>query len=473
VRDVFFESRCLEEGVNSAVIFIGLDIGTTSICGVAYELPEGKTRRAITVPNRSAIAESGNAEEGQHPDQLLDTVEQILRTLTFHYPDIEGIGVTGQMHGVLYTDHEGHAVSPLYTWQDQKGRIPAGDGDTLVDRLVRECGYPLATGFGLVTHSALHQLGKVPTEAVRLCTIADFIAMRLTKGRNPIMDASNAASIGFFDVALGQFDMGALRQAGINPNILPPVVPSIAVVGETETGVPVFNAIGDNQASVLGSVADLRTSLLLNVGTGGQLSAYSERYFAVEGLETRPFPGGGYLLVGASLAGGKSYAMLEEFFRSVLKAFWAEGEADKTVHELYGKMEALLDRLVSADYGLTVRTQFFGTRLQPDRKGAIEGIGPANFTPEHLIYGFLAGLTEELYAFYLLLPEEIRRSSETLTGSGNGLRRNRHLRRLCEERFGLQLRFPDSCEEAAVGAALHAAVCAGAVDGYAVAGKRI
>ena len=40
------------------------------------------------------------------------------------YPDIERIGVTGQMHGILYLDGEGNAVSPLYTWQDARGDAP-------------------------------------------------------------------------------------------------------------------------------------------------------------------------------------------------------------------------------------------------------------------------------------------------------------------------------------------------------------
>ena len=32
------------------------------------------------------------------------------------YPEVEKIGLTGQMHGIVYIDKEGTCVSPLYTW---------------------------------------------------------------------------------------------------------------------------------------------------------------------------------------------------------------------------------------------------------------------------------------------------------------------------------------------------------------------
>jgi sedoheptulokinase len=208
--------------------------------------------------------------------------------------------------------------------------------------------------------------------------------------------------------------------------------------------------------------------LLLNVGTGGQLTAYSGKYVSVEGLETRPFPDGGFLLVGASLAGGNSYAMLEGLFRSIVEAFAGR---DQPVPPLYDKMDELLGLEWPSSNKLTVHSQFFGTRRRPEQRGIIEGIGPANLTPQHLIAGFLEGMTDELYGFYSQLPEVVRGGFLTLTGSGNGVRSNRHLRRICAERFAMPMLLPVFREEASVGAALHAAVALGAVDGYAACGR--
>lgn len=49
------------------MIVIGLDIGTSSICGVTLQLPMGKLLHSITLPNHSNL---GRVEEGQQVDAL-------------------------------------------------------------------------------------------------------------------------------------------------------------------------------------------------------------------------------------------------------------------------------------------------------------------------------------------------------------------------------------------------------------------
>lgn len=61
--------------------------------------------------------------------------------------------------------------------------------------------------------------------------------------------------------------------------------------------------MGDNQASFLGSVRQARQTLLVNVGTGAQISLYAERPFQAPGAESRPFLGSSWLLVGSTLCG--------------------------------------------------------------------------------------------------------------------------------------------------------------------------
>jgi Sugar (pentulose and hexulose) kinases len=448
------------------VIVIGLDIGTTSICGAALELPGGRLLRSVTRPNNAWLQADGVRAE-QDPERIMTVVREILQELTAQYPDAAGIGIAGQMHGILYVDRSGKAVSPLYTWQDRRGLEPADDRGTYVEWLARETGRPLAAGFGLVTHAVLARQGNVPDQAAALCTIADYAAMRLGGGSVPVMDPSMAASIGFYDVEHGRFDTQALNAVGLGEQMLPRAVSSATRVGATDRGIPVFHAIGDNQASFLGSVRDPEQSVLINIGTGGQMTAYTGRYCAAQGLDTRPFPGGGYLIVGASLSGGKSYAMLETFFRSVLEWF---GDV-KDVPPLYGKMEELLDRFLPMKSPLRVSTRFYGTRTEPELTGSIGGIGPDNFTPAHLAAGFLEGMAEELFDFYKRLPDAMRGRMRRLVGSGNAIRHNRHLRRICEERFGLPLSIPRIAEEASVGAALHAAVGLGVVKDHRSAGQ--
>src|SRR5204862_82147 len=64
-------------------------------------------------------------------------------------------------------------------------------------------------------------------------------------------------------------------------------------------------------------VGDRDDTVLVNVGTGGQVSVWSDEFRYDPMLETRPFPGGGYLLACVGLCGGRSYAALERFYRQV------------------------------------------------------------------------------------------------------------------------------------------------------------
>lgn len=79
-------------------------------------------------------------------------VLELIQELRIQYPDIKGIGLSGQMHGILYVDAEGLAVSPLYTWQDMRGSLLYKDGISYAAYLSGQTGFPLSTGFGLVTH---------------------------------------------------------------------------------------------------------------------------------------------------------------------------------------------------------------------------------------------------------------------------------------------------------------------------------
>lgn len=448
---------------------IGLDIGTTSIAGVLIDGEQGDIIESIVRENDSFLNTGKDWEKVQDPAIILATVRDILNQLINTGADIHGLGITGQMHGIVYVDRAGSPVSPLYTWQDQRGNLFCDNARTYTAVLSEITGYPLATGFGMVTHCYNAQNGLATNTAVSLCTIADYVAMALT-GRHSCLriDYTNAAGLGLFDVRHSSFDRQALKAAGIDENILPPTVLSATLIGHMERGIPVCSALGDNQASFLGSVGDIAQSLLINIGTGGQISVYTNDYADIEGLETRPFPGGGFILVGASLCGGKAYAVLEQFFRDVCRQF-----ADHDGSNLYEKMNDLVQDGVVKGEKLIMDTRFLGTRREPQRRGSIQRISIDNFTPQHLILGFLEGIANELFELYDLIPDSIKSGRSKLVGSGNGLRNNQVLRGVVSNRFGLPVLIPVHREEAAFGAALSAGVGLGLYRDFATAGTII
>ncbi len=167
-----------------------------------------------TEPNAAALPPDGAASALQDPDAILAVAVRVLGRLLDAHPDVRGIGITGQMHGILYVDRAGRAVSPLYTWQDARGDLPHPDGSTYAEVLSRETGCRLSTGMGLVSHACNAREGRIPAGAAALCTIADYAAMRLARSTVPMMDTTNAASLGCFDVERLAFRLDALQRAG-------------------------------------------------------------------------------------------------------------------------------------------------------------------------------------------------------------------------------------------------------------------
>ncbi len=427
---------------------LGLDIGTTTISAVVYDSNMG-VLTSRTVSNDSFLT-GQSWERIQDPGVICEKSLSVVRELLSLYPDVSAIGLSGQMHGILYLDESGDPVSPLYIWQDGRGDLPYDEHSSWAAHLTELTGYALATGYGMVTHYYNLHHNLVPPTAAKLCTIHDYLAMKLAGRTVPVTEATDAASLGLYNGPCHCFDLEALAKAGIDSSILPEVVTD-PCLGAGMLGIPVFAALGDNQASFLGATGGQTDVLLVNMGTGGQVSVYSPDYIQTQTLETRPFPDGGWLLVGASLCGGRSYALLEAFFRDTVKLVTGQ---DVSAYEAMAKA---MDAAPDLSNSVTVTTLFQGTRKDPSLRGSIRHIGADNFTPAHFIHGVMQGMADELYAMYDGYLALGGKPPVSMVGSGNGLRKNPHLCRIFEKTFGVPLQLSQNDEEAACGAAIYAA----------------
>ena len=292
---------------------MGIDIGTTTVSIVLIEKETGSLVAGKTVNHESFLPGKTPEERVQDAEKIWTVTLKKVQELIGIYGFPAGIGFTGQMHGILYVDEDGNAVSPLYTWQDGSGNIVLENGKSSVELLkekIQNTGI-LAAGYGLATHYYLQREGRIPETAVKMTTISDYIAMRLCENTVPVIGLDMAASWGCFDLRKQEFLYEALEQAGVDTSYLPEVRKGHFFIGETRAGVPVMGSIGDNQASLFGSVRNLKDTVLLNVGTGSQVSLVTETFIECSGsVELRPCTENSYILVGASLCGGRAYAML-------------------------------------------------------------------------------------------------------------------------------------------------------------------
>lgn len=423
---------------------LGIDIGTTTISAVVMDMDTQKVEKAYTINNNSFLAAGHVWEKLQNPAVIIAKAKNLVDSILEEYTEIERIGMTGQMHGIVYLDKEGSAISPLYTWQDRRCDEKCFDGKCISQIIEEKTGKTVPTGYGLATHIYNLKVGSVPQNAVQICTIMDYLGMVLTGEKRPLVHSSNAASLGFYDAEAGGFIKEDLERLGVDIGILPMVTEYFTFLGEYR-GRLVSVAIGDNQASFLGAVYDMENSVLVNIGTGGQISVLSDHCFTTENIEARPLMKGRYLLAGSSLCGGRAYATLEKFFQTYAEAA-GMGDIDH-----YAVMEKLLETREETER-LIVDTRFSGTRSDPDHRGSIEAISTENFTPAALIYGVLDGMVQELYEMYQIITSETDQKKSKVIASGNGIRKNLWLQKIVNEKFCMQVQLAEYEEEAAVGA---------------------
>ena len=139
---------------------IGIDIGTTSISGVLYSVSSKSLIKSLTKNSNAFIQTENSWEKIQNVEKIIGVATEILNELLTD--DVAVIGVTGQMHGIVYYDKNGSAVSPLYTWQDGRGNLPYKNS-TYAEFLKSSSGY------GCVTDFYNRENGLVPVSAVGFC----------------------------------------------------------------------------------------------------------------------------------------------------------------------------------------------------------------------------------------------------------------------------------------------------------------
>ena len=431
---------------------VGLDIGTSSICLCVVNCDSGEIIETHTFDNDFNV-EGREYERKQNAGAIVEKCISEVDSLIEKHSPVCCIGITGQMHGIVYVDKNCNPVSDLFTWQDMTGSQLFCNNMTFAEKLSGLSGYKTASGYGATTYFCHKLKNEVPGNAAYICTIHDLVAAKLAGLTKPVMHSSDAHSFGLYSIEKQSFDKQAIENSGLDYSFFPDVVNDAVVIGK-HGSIPVCVAVGDNQASFIGSVRDTSSDVLINFGTGSQISFMTEQKYAgdVDNAEIRPFHRNNNLFVGSALCGGRAFSLLEKFIRSVLNL------TDNKCENAYPFIDRMLKSSAEPDNPLKVCTTFAGTRGNPDQKGSIENIDTENFTAEHLIYGVLRGMSGELAGIY---NQSYHGKRAFIVGSGNGLRKNNALQRIICDEFNLKMKIPLHTEEAAFGACLYAMTAAG------------
>jgi sedoheptulokinase len=464
---------------------LALDLGTTTTAAVAVD-ETGRLVHSVQHAHQADVPGLPRGHAEQDPHKHLAAAVTVLRELAAGLRDKPVcLGLCGQMHGGLLCDADRRPLTHVITWQDRRvNDLWGSSGRTYVQEYAGRCdpeaqrrtGCWLCPGFAPVTLFWLKERGQLPPQTTRVAPLTDWVAAELTAG-DIVTDRSQAAPFGVYDLERDEWSESLIAAGGLFRDLFPPTGRGGAAVGGLTkamaestglaAGLPVACAIGDNQASVLGSVPQGETCLQITIGTGGQINWPIERFVAVDGIETRPLPIGRFMLVGAGLAGGDAYAWVNRTVRAWLASFGIERTSD----DVYDVINRLAAALPENNDGLCCEPFFRGNRRAPLCRGTFTGVATDNFTLGHVARAVNVGIAAVLHDVWVRgvahRPPDVRR----IIGCGNGLQQNRLLAEALEDHFGLPIDVPEHAQAAAYGAALLAGVHAGLWPDLPTAGQ--
>jgi xylulokinase len=233
-------------------LVVGLDVGTSSTKGLAVT-PEGRVHAAAAVTHRTIPTAAGISE--QDPEDWVDSARRVLRALGVSRP--AGIGVTGQMHGLVLLDARGRVLRPAILWNDGRATVERRLLEELgVEWLIERTGNRALPGF--TAPSLLWVRSNEPDVWRRVRQVVlpkDYVRMRLCgepRAGAAITDVSDASGTLLFDVAARDWSAELLDALELDPGLLPRVAESAARIGVTSEGSPVAAGAGDQAAAALG-----------------------------------------------------------------------------------------------------------------------------------------------------------------------------------------------------------------------------
>ena len=255
---------------------VGIDVGTTGVKAVAVS-PDGEFLGRSEEGYPVSMPRQGWSE--QDPEAWWRATESALERLGV--ADVAGIGLSGQMHGLVVLDADGNVLRPAILWNDQRTAAECVEIEDRIgsSRLIELTGNRALTGF---TAPKLLWLRKNEPEVYerihRVLLPKDYVRWRLT-GEHAI-DVADASGTLLFDVAHRRWSDELVEELDIHRAWLPRVLESPEESGRTTDGVAVAAGAGDQAAGALGVGVDRPGTTSLALGTSGVLFAAMDSYLS-------------------------------------------------------------------------------------------------------------------------------------------------------------------------------------------------
>ncbi len=267
---------------------IGIDVGTSGTKTVLFDVNGTKIASALM---EYPMMQPKNGWAEQSPTDwwqaAAGTIRQVITDSGVNPADIAGVGLTGQMHGLVMLDADNNVLRPSIIWCDQRTAAECADIEAAVghDDLIEITCNPALTGF---TASKILWVRKNQPEIYAKCRHIllpkDYIRFMLTG--EYATDVSDASGMQLLDIGGRCWSDTVLERLDIDPALLGKVYESPDVTGViTEeaaaltglcAGTPVVGGAGDNAAAAVGVGVVKEGTAFTTIGTSGVVFAHTD-----------------------------------------------------------------------------------------------------------------------------------------------------------------------------------------------------
>jgi xylulokinase len=445
---------------------LGIDVSTTSNKALLISTDPGHPGKVVGVAaTENPISTPKPLWSEQDPadwwEGVQTAIRQVLSETGIHGDQIVGVGLTGQMHGLVLLDKTGAVLRPAILWNDQRTGAQCRWITQTVGRenLLAWTGNPALTGF--TAPKVIWVRDNEPDvydRAAQILLPKDYIRYKLTG--DYATDMAGAAGTLLLDVTRRDWSEQVLRALQIPAEWLPPVHEgpqitgfiSVEASGVTglKAGTPVVGGGGDQAAGAIGVGAVRPGVVSLVLGTSGVVFAPTAEPFIEERGRLHAFchavPGRWHLM-GVMLSAAGSL----RWYRDTV----APGAN-------YDDLLSPATRIPAGSEGLVFLPYLTGERTpypDPNARGAFLGLTVRHGIP-HMTRAVLEGV-----AFGLRDSMELIRGAglghiDQVRVSGGGAR-STLWRQILSNVLDCELVTVNTTEGAAYGAALLAGVGAG------------
>lgn len=447
--------------------FLGIDLGTSAVKCILVD-HKGNVKGSHSVEYPLLQPHPGWAE--QRPEDWWEgtsqCISELLRKVSVSGAEVQGIGLSGQMHGSVFLDRNLQVIRPALLWCDQRTSVQCEWIEQQVgkEQIARLTGNKVLTGF--TAPKIIWLRDAEPDNFVQVAHVLlpkDYVRLMLTGELG--MDVADASGTLLLNVAERKWSEEMLERLNIPLNWLPPLFESNDIVGAVtesgarqtglQAGTPVVAGGGDQACGAVGVGVVRQGIASVALGTSGVVFVHDEQYQADKECRLHSFchgvPGKWHRM-GVMLSAGGSFQWWKNHF-----AYEEQELATAQGKDVYEYLTKLAESAPIGSEGLTFLPYLTGERTphpDPKARGAFIGLN-LRHSKAHLTRAVLEGITFGLRDSLELMKESSVEVTELRVNGGGA--RSPFWRQIIADIFGYPVVTVNSTDGPAYGAAVMAA----------------